>query len=538
MCNESFTQEEFLDEHICIDHKCEKYWLIYKSSIKEELIGKPKSSIIKQLLENPTSDLSEKRKMQLVGKPSPGKKNPNNICSLCGKAFTTRGYLGTHLHKIHNCINYKQLLDASSASEAFDMKTVTEQAFWQHVACNETENINEAHICPLCNNSFTRLSDLSRHIITIHKTTDYKVIFKCPDCDFETLSCLSIVKHFYRYHSSNSALTKDQRLKSLDAVSYHCDLCGRQFRQMSDISAHIKNHIKIPLHCEECDIVYSTKDDYKRHNLVHHGNCFSCRRCGDVFETVAEIASHRLNVHGKGKNNLCRYKLLTCQKCGKLFSKERLKSHMLTVHAEDRQRESYICDVCGQKYLTKLPYFNHLREHKGLKRLKCKICNSLFMSEENLAIHKLEHPKGSRPYKCRYCDAAYTRHDRRRMHENVKHIRNYSKKCPDCGKLFLDNKKLKVHSVVHTKQRKYECDVCGMKFSQASSLCRHKKIHSEDKKHECTECGLKFFQKYSLTRHLLVHSGDKPHQCSQCPQAFRQVFMLTQHVRKQHSKAE
>ena len=555
LCDESFTQEEFLDEHMCIDHKCEKYWLMYKASINKQLLG------------NSASDSSGKRNKRTMDKTSTEKKNPNNICSLCGNSFRRRGYLHKHIRQIHNCIKYKQLLDSTSASVAFDRKKVTKPAFMKHKVCNKTEITNEAQNCPLCNKSLSRRSSLIRHIITIHNyekywellhksssdsANDQTEILKCPDCGFESASHESVIRHFYSNHNSkqdnpskrlvpqisSSNMTNDQRLRVQDAISFHCDLCGKKFRQLSDVSAHIQNHVKIPLHCGKCDKVYSTLDHYKRHNNVHHRTNFSCRRCGDVFETVDGLESHRLTVHCKGSQIPCKYKLMPCKICGKYFRKDGLKQHMLIVHTKDRMREPYICDVCGQKYLTRPNYFNHVREHKGLKRLTCSICNSCFMSEEGLESHKQTHPKVSRPYKCRYCDATYTKHNHRKKHENTRHIRNYSKKCPDCGKLFLDRQRLKLHSVVHTKQKRHECAACGMKFTQHSSLNRHKKIHGEDKIHACTECGLKFVQKYSLTRHMLVHSGEKPHQCLQCPQAFRQVFMLTQHVRKQHSGAE
>ena len=564
LCDESFKKLNILGEHIRTKHKCAVYLqLLVNASVAGQLLGKS------------LSDLSRTRHLQTMDKPSTGEKNPHNICSLCDHSFTRRSDLGRHIRTIHNCKYYKELLDKADLSGIFvkenEIKTdslskATNSVSKPHKPYNETNISNVAHICSLCNHSFTRSSDLRRHIHTIHKFENYREllhkisvdmaktgteILKCPNCVFLSTSHVSMITHFYKTHfskpenvsnrlapqNSYSAFAKHQRLRLLDAVSFHCDLCGRKFRQKSDVSAHIQNHVKIPLHCEQCDIVFTTKDDYKRHNFVHHGNKFSCRRCGDVFETLVELESHRLTVHGKGNQHRSKSELWPCQKCGKFFRKEGLKKHMLTVHTKDRKRESYICDFCGQNYLTYLNYFNHLREHKGLKRLACHTCNILFLSEESLERHKQTHPKVSRPYKCRYCDATYRIYNRRKTHENTRHIRNYSKKCPDCGKLFLDSRRLKVHSVVHTKQKRHECTACGMKFTQHSSLNRHKKIHSEDKNHECTECGLKFVQKYSLTRHMLVHSGEKPHKCLQCPQAFRQVFMLTQHVRKQHSSA-
>ena len=558
--DDSFTQVDELDKHMYLSHRCEKYWLEYKASINKQLSGKP------------ASELSLERHRLTIGKTSMGKTVPNDICSLCGNSFAKRSNLERHIRTVHNCMKFEQLLDTTSANDAFDLKAVTESTCTQGKLFSEAQFAKDKLACLLCKQSFVGHCNLNRHICTVHGYEQYAVyleslskstadrgnvhtdIFECPDCDFQCSKRASMQRHFKTSHAlkhknqsknlmpqfSSSALTKDQRLRVLDAVSFHCDLCGRKFRQMSDVSAHIQNHVKIPLHCEKCDIVFTIEGEYKKHNLSHHENMFSCRRCGDTFETVVELTSHTLNVHRKGLKRRHKSKLQMCQKCSKFYPVDNLRQHLLIVHTKDKckNKEPFICDVCGQKYQRKPHYFNHLREHKGLKRIICKICNKVFLSEENLRIHKRTHPAVPKPFKCRYCDVSFRYLESRRKHENCRHIWNYSKQCPDCGKLFLDNQRLKQHSVVHTKQRKYECSICEMKFTQPSSLGRHKKIHSEDKKHECTECGLKFVQKYSLTRHMLVHSGVKPHQCLQCPQAFRQVFMLTQHVRKQHSSAE
>ena len=377
-------------------------------------------------------------------------------------------------------------------------------------------------------------------------------MLKCVHCGFQCKKHPDAIVHFLRAHytmnkfakrpmsgQSVPNLLRDSSVRYRDEHFFYCDLCGHKKKLLSDLTAHIINHLKIPLFCEICKCGFSAKEEYKWHMLTDHElNTFSCKRCGDVFERLIDLESHRLVEHGKGNQHRSKSSLHPCHVCGKFILKDHISKHLKDSHEKEKGEDPFICNICGTKYLTKPYYVNHMREHEGLKRFKCSICYQAFMSEENLERHQLVHPAGPRPYKCRYCDATYKKHNQRKRHENVKHIRNYSKKCPDCGMSFLTSKSLKVHSVVHTKVKRFECNICDMKFTQQASLGRHKKIHSGDKKHECPECGLKCVQKSTLTRHMLVHSGEKPHQCLQCPQAFRQVFMLTQHVRKQHSSAE
>ena len=394
------------------------------------------------------------------------------------------------------------------------------------------------------------------NVIGVKQGTKFQKLvpkLKCLHCDHQCNTHSQAVIHFLRLHYTMTtniderpksgrwvrSLPPDRLVRCRDSLSFYCDLCGHKEGLLSDLTAHIADHIKIPFFCELCKSGFSTKEGYRWHMRTHRENRFCCRRCGDVFETVMELESHRVVKHAKGNRHRSKVSLYPCHKCGKFIAKENLRHHMKLAHTEGKKEDSeYVCEVCGAKYLTKSYFVNHMREHKGLKRLTCMTCNQVFLSEENLENHKRIHPAGPRPYKCRYCEATYTKQKHRKRHENVKHIRDYSKKCPECGKLFLDSERLKVHSVVHTKEKKFVCTVCQMRFTQCSALARHKRIHTKDKKHECSECGMKFVQKYSLTRHTLVHTGAKPHKCSLCAQAFRQVFMLTQHVKKHHSIAE
>ena len=488
-------------------------------------------------------------------------------CPKCDKKYVYKRDLSRHVRTVH---------DHGKNSSQLDKHPATRQSLGHHES-------TRSHTCIMCNKAFTRNSDLIRHIGSIHGHDKYSLLldqiqvdekssnalpddlidtsakeklsdtFKCTDCDFWSYSRHGVVHPFSRQHCSNngtlpwtrssattsSKLVEDPCLRLSNQLFFHCDLCGKAFRLESDLIAHIRNHLKIPLLCEICECVFPSKEEYKRHMFQQHSqNKLYCWKCGDVFDALIQLESHRRTIHGKGRAHHSKFKLIACHMCGKLICKSSFSAHMKRGHTNANPNESYICQICGLQYLTKSYFINHMREHEGLKRITCNVCNQVFMTEESLESHKLTHPAVDRPYKCRYCDATYRKNNHRKKHENTRHIRNYSAKCPVCGKKFLDRQHLKVHSVVHTKERRFSCTVCDMRFTQSSSLARHKKIHTEDKKHECTECNLKFVQKYSLTRHMLVHTGDKPHRCNHCPQSFRQIFGLTEHLRKCHGSEE
>ena len=74
-----------------------------------------------------------------------------------------------------------------------------------------------------------------------------------------------------------------------------------------------------------------------------------------------------------------------------------------------------------------------------------------------------------------------------------------SNKCPQCDKIFDSRHKLKVHSVVHTKEKTFECKECGKMFGTRSILHNHQGVHNPIK---CEHCERPFAQKASLIHHI------------------------------------
>ena len=84
---------------------------------------------------------------------------------------------------------------------------------------------------------------------------------------------------------------------------------------------------------------------------------------------------------------------------------------------------------------------------KGVKRKRtqheCDVCEKMFVSPSNLAIHMRIHTK-EKPYECDVCDKAFRRSDH-----------------------------LKKHMCIHTNEKPYECDVCEKRFRTSSQLKVH-----------------------------------------------------------------
>nr|XP_046261420.1 zinc finger protein 615-like [Scatophagus argus] len=110
------------------------------------------------------------------------------------------------------------------------------------------------------------------------------------------------------------------------------------------------------------------------------------------------------------------------------------------------------------------------------------------------------------------------------------HAVNKALDCNFCGKLFLSREDLIVHRATHTGETPIPCSFCGKSFVSKTTLTIHMRIHTGEKPYACTQCGKRFTQNGSLKIHLRTHSGEKPYSCSQCTASFNNPSNLRRHM--------
>lgn len=64
---------------------------------------------------------------------------------------------------------------------------------------------------------------------------------------------------------------------------------------------------------------------------------------------------------------------------------------------------------------------------------------------------------------------------RRSVHEGTK---EFSTKCPECGKTFNDKGYLSSHLKIHRDRKEYECPHCPKRFNQRVAYNMHLRIHT------------------------------------------------------------
>ena len=241
--------------------------------------------------------------------------------------------------------------------------------------------------CRHCNLLFWSFDDLIKHMRSHLVTKIFCHYWRnCVKTDDNDIKCYQCSKKF----SSVSDLQRH-----IDTVhyeeSYDCEICGVKFSRSDNLARHkmLKHpEPEVSKHaCKECGKQFSRSDKLKRHaTVVHSGRSlqlFQCETCGKKFNREDNFARHIGNIFhtdGSPRN--------TCIHCRKQFCTEiLLKAHR---------------NLCQCKDDSEYTVQHRKLEHED--RLECDLCNSIFKSRFALERHENEvFSNGSPRYECQQC---------------------------------------------------------------------------------------------------------------------------------------
>lgn len=179
-----------------------------------------------------------------------------------------------------------------------------------------------------------------------------------------------------------------------------------------------------------------------------------------------------------------------CHLCDKLFHRRsKLRDHITRVH---KKADKYECNICKHVVHSLESYNAHLKMHNAEKTYSCDLCPMKFYTAGNLGLHKKVHAKNAnyKPHKdwtshyevshdpekgkfytCNHCSNVYSGS----VNTIIGHVKHHFKelKCDQCELKFTNKHKLKVHYVVHTRERNFRCEHCGKDFLYRTHMNHH-----------------------------------------------------------------
>ncbi|CAK1587549.1 unnamed protein product [Parnassius mnemosyne] len=263
-----------------------------------------------------------------------------------------------------------------------------------------------------------------------------------------------------------------------------------------------------------------------------------CRICSQKFETIDDVANHLKDAHQADIDlnyeiGIQPFKLekdrLLCAIC-------RLKSPCIRQLSRHIQTHflKYTCEACGKSYATITTLRHHITySHTGEERI-CRKCKKTFSNLETKRQHLAE-SRRCWPHLCNICGERFMTWTLKQAHLTQVHgTPKRSHVCPECGEVFLDRKKYRVHFKISHTDDNYVCSCCGMKFDTKRNLEEHRVVHTKEKLFPCPACPKSFPRKKNLVQHMWIHSEQKRFGCDLCNKQFNQRVSWKTHMKSYH----
>ncbi|XP_067951134.1 zinc finger protein 93-like [Watersipora subatra] len=280
---------------------------------------------------------------------------------------------------------------------------------------------------------------------------------RCPYCNDYTQNVVSLFEHLSECHQSRS--------------SFQCPdtNCGLVYKSLSFLLDHL-----VQVHSLELQL--------------------GCIVCGAKCDSL-ELAKSHLDEHA-----------VACLICGIDFE----ESHFLADHMADKhmnESKKLFCQFCNSQVDKRTPivFVQHIREHYGMAKYRCKFCGQWFETRKSLLTHLNAAHKSSCYLRCPLC----TKFCSKSTLHMVVHWSN------GCGRLRCELCKTAFFSTLSTlyshrskcgkASHPFRCDICSARFSAKHHLMSHTvSRHDKSKGFPCLKEGCKFIacSKQTFEQHI------------------------------------
>jgi len=329
--------------------------------------------------------------------------------------------------------------------------------------------------------------------------------FSCDYCDVKFKFNRSLKSHMAAAHQEIKSEKKIQetaeiaqpREQSGSVEEFHCDTCGKTFKQKTHLTRHVESlHLGIKYPCKLCNYKASQISNLVTHTeTVHEKKQYTCKICPFEARTRFGVRRHSREEHQgqKGVNK----KTLHCQTCGKSFAFEkRLNFHMKRQHGifDYQTRKQRKNKIQKDRLEGTTPEPAPVKDEKpGFDGILISHVQSLQDTEAETAVQET------------LTESTEASEDNKETKTNQDGLRY---PCSHCGKEFKQKPHLQRHvESVHLGVR-YKCDQCDHQATQISNLVTHKEMVHENKIYFCKFCDFHAKSRTQVRKHKnRLHKG-------------------------------
>lgn len=294
-------------------------------------------------------------------------------------------------------------------------------------------NSNAGFSCAICQKLMLHKSSLSRHLKHMHKicTTENSSICK-PNTENEVDSPFA-----------RQLAKQTEQIEMELSPPFSCSMCGRKYKIVNNLYQHYRYH-----HNQTPSIVPIGQTKVMANATENQKSLqCTCSVCGQSFQNRQTICQHMRRVHAIPIVHFMHDtdgQLFECDHCDKQFSSTRNYEAHKRVHvnlnrAANAKAQSYLCNVCGKRYMDAYHLKVHMYRHSGERPYKCDICKKGFIIMNSLKEHMHMH-SGEKPFVC---------------------------EVTGCGKAFAHSSGKRQHfDCVHNTVKRFECDYCHKRYAK------------------------------------------------------------------------
>lgn len=197
----------------------------------------------------------------------------------------------------------------------------------------------------------------------------------------------------------------------------YCDLCPFNTQEEPSYEQHMLQHeneadsTSKSLECPDCPSKFSTKQLFNFHQRCHQGLYKMCCDICSKMVAVLSLADH-LKSHFPPEGQETPVKIIYCQNCSFCCSSRQTYLVHLRRHCSKKIEGKFSCDICNEQFNKSIFLLNHFHDkHEGtLGKWRCDFpdCGKVYICKTSMKMHLMMHSK-EKIFQCPSCDKNFKR---------------------------------------------------------------------------------------------------------------------------------